>query len=527
MLFSTPAQATLPGIPDAVEAEIQIHEIAPQGRHSEIECRARSKVGLLPDTRLILELPEDARLTGGVDHLDEALADAESNGFTARVIFTESGVKEVMCVAASPSQAHHAAGAMEFLEIGPDSASVGGRPVDPERPLSVVWPDGPDVVRLPSEASYPVPRRTAPPPQVPTELMAGLSLAEVARTPPSRRSLTITINGRFQFIDRDRNPTSEVALVDVIDAVDNSVLHSCYTSVDGYYSCGPFALPPGDAVRVRWAPYAVAQGDTIMVLNPELGTADTVDNTWSFSTGNALTAVSGTYNFGTYVVDQYTPPAGTYAAFHVHNDMVDLWRYLFNEAGIYESPIETAGSGTAVYHWQAPWAIGNFYEFATRHIRLNAYGSGSRDTVQHEYGHAVMHQKYHPYYPSLSNCSPHYVNKESSEGCAWSEGWANFVALLPDQDPVFNSWDLETATWGTPEWDNGIAVEGRVAGALWDVLDAVSDGHDQYTDLNIRRIWTVFHDDVPLTFQEFIDDWVARGYPTAGPTGALYQNTIQ
>ena len=526
MLFSTPAQATLPGIPDAVETEIQIHEIAPRGRHSEIECRARSKVGLLPDTRLILELPEDARLTGGVDHLDEALADAESNGFTARVIFTESGVKEVMCVAASPSQAHHAAGAMEFLEIGPDSASVGGRPVDPERPLSVVWPDGPDVVRLPSEASYPVPHRTAPPPPAPTELMAGLPFAEAVRTPPSRRSLTVTINGRFQFIGRSGTPTSEVALVEVIDATDNSVRHSCYTAVDGYYSCGPFALPPGNAVRVRWASYAVSHGDTIMVLNPVLGTAETVDNTWSFSTGNVLTAVSGTYNFGTYVLDGDTPPTGTYAGFRAHKDMVELWRYLYNEAGVHESPVETAGSGIAEFH---PNSTDTGYEFATQHILLEPW-SASTDIIQHEYGHSMMHRHY-PVYPPFHNCGEHFHHKLSSEGCAWSEGWASFVALLPDHDPVFYypgpDVNLETPTWGTPGWDNGIAVEGRVSGALWDVLDAVPDGHDQYTDLNIRRIWTVYYDDTPLTFQEFIDDWVARGYPTAGPMGALYQNTIQ
>ena len=48
--------------------------------------------------------------------------------------------------------------------------------------------------------------------------------------------------------------------------------------------------------------------------------------------------------------------------------------------------------------------------------------------------------------------------------------------------------NLETPTWGSSGWDEGDDVEGRVAGALWDIYDDVNDGTDNYCDGGIANI---------------------------------------
>ncbi|GAB6043077.1 gluzincin family metallopeptidase [Endothiovibrio diazotrophicus] len=537
MLFAPNAWSTPEGIPDAIDAELIVNEVAPQGRQSEIECRFHSRVGLLPDTRLTLGLPEDARVIGGTDHLDYPLADSESASFTARVVFTGKGYKEVRCVAASDSHFHRGAAAIQYLHIGPDRSTVGAHPFDPARPLSVVWPDGASVVRLPSEENYPVPHRDTPPPDAPIELAVGQTLADMTADAgqSSRRSVSMTVNGRFQFTQVANSSTllSEVALVEIVDATDNNVLHSCYTSMQGYYSCGPFTLS-GNAVRVRWSPYFSYLGDEFMVLNPEMGTDKKLDNTWSFTTGKIYAPMNGSYQIGTYIVDMNTPPQGTYVAFNLLKDILDVWRYIYNEAGVYESPVQTGGSAIVQYHWDYlhGYAVPTHYDFYDDRIYMDgsADGAGDRYVAAHEYGHAVMRYMYYPSYPNAVNCASHHIYSESSVGCAWSEGWAEFLAMLPRSDGLYRGHNVEAASWGYNDghaWQNGPAVEGRVVGSLWDLLDNVADGYDQYSDGNIRRIWEIVHDDHPMTFQAFIDAWVARGYPVAGPANSLYQNTIQ
>jgi hypothetical protein len=113
---------------------------------------------------------------------------------------------------------------------------------------------------------------------------------------------------------------------------------------------------------------------------------------------------------------------------------------------------------------------------------------------------------------------------------AWTEGWADFFPLVVFNDPVLtyvNHWsvDLETHTWGTAGWDNGDDVEGRVAGALWDIFDSANDGHDVFHD-GFLNIWDVIQAQTDDTFSEFWDAWRAGGHETLYTTYALYQNTI-
>jgi hypothetical protein len=122
----------------------------------------------------------------------------------------------------------------------------------------------------------------------------------------------------------------------------------------------------------------------------------------------------------------------------------------------------------------------------------------------------------------------HYVTRRSGPVCAWTEGFADWYgsAVLSNPDIPGNRGNIETSTFGTPGWDDGDQVEGRVAGALWDLFDAPADGTDGYQD-SLPNLWNTFLDHRATTFAQY---WAARGQEGRDVTdlalGALFQNTI-
>ena len=134
----------------------------------------------------------------------------------------------------------------------------------------------------------------------------------------------------------------------------------------------------------------------------------------------------------------------------------------------------------------------------------------------------------------LSGCSDHTPQSTETIQCAWMEGWATFWTLTVTDDPVWN-WpdykeldpiDLEDPTWGTEGWQDGPEVEGRVAGALWDICDNTpSEGYDTYDGV-FSDIWAIFsrengHD---ATFLKFWQAWL-DGEKNKAAKGALWQST--
>ncbi|MDE3089382.1 MAG: hypothetical protein KGJ80_08350, partial [Chloroflexota bacterium] len=139
-------------------------------------------------------------------------------------------------------------------------------------------------------------------------------------------------------------------------------------------------------------------------------------------------------------------------------------------------------------------------------------------------------------------CSGHdiFLGKESS--CGWSEGWADFFALTVDAHKVGNAvcydkgigpctgirntnyFDLENQGWndGQPQGDT---VEGRVAGALYDLFDYANDGYDQIGFGFGSQIWNSART-APSTFLGFWNNWKARGYEKHASVQSIYQNTI-
>lgn len=186
-----------------------------------------------------------------------------------------------------------------------------------------------------------------------------------------------------------------------------------------------------------------------------------------------------------------------------------------------------------VINWAPGSQEGNFYRGSVDQLFLKGTAPDSRMTVAHEITHALMDDVYEDQTPPIPNCSPHGVSAKSSTGCAWVEGFAEWVPASVYNDPYYRwpsgqSINLETPNKSSADWDDGDTVEGRVAGALIDIADSTNEGNDIYGEGDPGNIWQTFLKHRSNTFREFWDHRKADGYNTAW-TGALksvYQNSI-
>jgi hypothetical protein len=151
--------------------------------------------------------------------------------------------------------------------------------------------------------------------------------------------------------------------------------------------------------------------------------------------------------------------------------------------------------------------------------------TNSSDTVVHEIGHYYMYNvtQSHYWYPNDS-CWGHDIWSVKEEKCAWSEGWADFFPLLVNWVPgdtcydkgpgpctgAKNSqyFDLENQGWGDGQ-AAGRAVEGRVAGALYDLYDGNNEGPFDVATNSFESMWIIMRFRVPAaqTLFDFGDRW--------------------
>jgi hypothetical protein len=187
--------------------------------------------------------------------------------------------------------------------------------------------------------------------------------------------------------------------------------------------------------------------------------------------------------------------------------------------------------------WEPGSTEGTLYDPNDDEVRLRGPDPNTPWVVLHELGHAVMDDVYDDDgYPRVEDdCLEHFVTRQEGPICAWVEGFADWygVAVLDNPD-IPQHGNVETATWGTPGWDNGDRVEGRIAGALWDLDDIDPVGGevwDAYDD-SLTNIWNTFLGpaDTTRAANTFHDYWTHRGQDGHNvgdlALGALFQNTI-
>jgi hypothetical protein len=183
-------------------------------------------------------------------------------------------------------------------------------------------------------------------------------------------------------------------------------------------------------------------------------------------------------------------------------------------------------------NWAPDATAGTWYDTNDDSVYLLADDPRAAELVLHEFGHLIMDDVYEDAFPSSPNCSPHYIPRTSSKGCAWTEGWATLYEVMVLGQPIFrwadgSTLDVEQPTWGTTGWDDGDRVEGRVLGSLIDLYDTTNEGYDHCSEDPRQTIWTTFLGHKSNTFSAFWSDRASDGFDTSRTAlGCLYQNTI-
>ncbi|MGW7285801.1 metalloprotease [Streptomyces sp. NPDC054847] len=115
----------------------------------------------------------------------------------------------------------------------------------------------------------------------------------------------------------------------------------------------------------------------------------------------------------------------------------------------------------------------------TDFVLLSGDMPDSKHTILHEAGHWLQYQLYGDWWPEVTGCNPHFVEKKSSDTCAWTEGFADAVAAYALNDYRYVSEDGGSVSFlndsTTPGWAEGDEVQGRVSSSLLD-LWADADG---------------------------------------------------
>lgn len=181
--------------------------------------------------------------------------------------------------------------------------------------------------------------------------------------------------------------------------------------------------------------------------------------------------------------------------------------------------------------WKPDSTSGTFYNLGTNTVHLLGADPDSGILVSHEVSHSIMDDVFDDAFPSAPSCNPHSITAASSAGCAWTEGFAEWVPATVFNDPHFRwangaALNLENPTWGTPGWANGATVEGRVAGALIDLTDSNNEGTDRVGE-GIGNLWTTVQRHNSRTFAEFWTHRAGDGFNVSNNAlGSLHQNTI-
>ena len=119
----------------------------------------------------------------------------------------------------------------------------------------------------------------------------------------------------------------------------------------------------------------------------------------------------------------------------------------------------------------------------------------------------------------------------SSQGCAWTEGFAEWFPATVLNDPFFRwpsgaSLDLENAGWNNG-WSNGDATEGRIAGALIDLTDSRNEAPWDRTSEGYAPTWNTFMTYVSNNLSQFATHRALKGYPNSSSVlASLFTNTV-
>jgi hypothetical protein len=246
--------------------------------------------------------------------------------------------------------------------------------------------------------------------------------------------------------------------------------------------------------------------------NPGLGQKITDTNRISYSWE---TEVYYNISDGTAMIDYYVSTSDNQRpAMWIYEDMLRAFEFWINNAYFDPGPV------TTIWEDQVEGGTG-FYCCSDPRVVIGDDNADSKDIVIHEIAHNYLYNMYQEIVGD-SCPSPHNMFIESNIYCAWREGWAEFLPLIVNGDQCFD-WglgpcdevheNLETHNmYDPPIYQRGEAVEGRVAGALYDLEDNTNENYDA-TSFPFSYITSILAEPpVEYHFLDFWFHWFDHGY---------------
>ena len=240
----------------------------------------------------------------------------------------------------------------------------------------------------------------------------------------------------------------------------------------------------------------------------------------------------------------------SYQAIWIFEDMRNAWNYVYNNDFHYDPgnikaawqvnancyPITIPGWQNQPFCGSFTYGLGGLQNFV---FISNADNEGSMDVVVHEIAHLFMVNSPNGYW--YAGCPIHYINSMSDIHCGWTEGWADFLPLLVNNDTCYNF--SPNPCTGIPDQNYinlevhsrvdtnyfmswGAQTEGRVAAALYDFEDINNEGYDLVGFAFAPIADIALGGSQITTFNEFWNAWLNNGHEYFPSGLTLWWNTI-
>ena len=531
-----PVQASQPiiavGDPQTpISVQLTLEQLPKIGDQTAATVTVMSREVDAPNTTARLIVPANMQLVGGADHWQGDLKADQPVSFTAEIKTLARGNAQLKATARREIDPTNIWADQAIVYFNADRVQSRQEWMYGDEPATAV---SEDTAQAPDSGVSLSPQALHAPLSIDSSQLqpdnAGAPADFVpAAQKPNAPAGTLTITGKWHYINRAGGTSYVKLLTELLDASNNHLAWA-WSDWDGSFS---FSVSNPGQFKVRAYTYYRHTSMSIGAIRVIPNGNDSGDNFSIGETYYVTTGAFGPYADGTINVGSWRP-SDSYDgrfAWWIYDDMLQAFFHPYN----CQPECTTNGSwmpdGTTA-EWTPTSTIGTYYSFGDNNVHLEGADKDSQSTIVHEYGHAIMWNVYGGAFP-VSGCpSPHYIQYVSALNCAWTEGWANLFSMAVRNEgwyqwPSGATLNLETPSWTSANWDDGHTVEGRVAGALWDMIDTNNDGLDTWNAPNgFSEIWDVFYNQNDDNYPEFWSAWVARGHSRHYGLIASYQNTI-
>lgn len=355
---------------------------------------------------------------------------------------------------------------------------------------------------------------------------------------------TVNVQGRLSYQDR-KNLTAygrnyRVSLYEYDADGQDDLLLETYTDRDGY-----FYIPDLWNLDVDEHTYPENPSLDLYVVwktdNPELNQHVTnfVGTPYQWQSRINLDSSAGT----TVTLDTHVPDNwATQPAMWIFEDILRAYEYMLLNTGVDPGAVAARWEKDQNYLFPCPDSC--FYAGpGGPYIFIEDDWTSSGDIVVHEVGHHYLYNMTGGWLWNNPYCYEHYMFREEDADCAWSEGWADFLPLVVNGDPCYDfdtgpcsgepeerHYNLESHNLydppPPPSSDRGDLVEGRVAGALYDLFDTANEDFDSDYFGMAPLTEAVFQGPFEESFFDFWESWKAASHSQHNAVRTFYQNTI-